>query len=244
MNNQISSNFFGNGIPDNNNVNPDDSESRVPLVGDRWVDILTSNNYIFTNTGWVRVFNGNLNDNPAIYNEYINAIVSMIIGNGLGGGSGFFITSDGFLMTAGHIFISEISGNVRTFSPSVLIYPENVVLGATLIGLDIRGDFALMKINLNDPSLESPLPPRKFFNLLDSRNVKIGTPVLVIGAPNAGLQEQAASFGIITNNIFSHPYILESVTASNNMTEGFSGSPLITLNGNVIGLVTTGFSET
>ena len=81
-------------------------------------------------------------------------------------GSGFIISSDGFIMTNNHV--------VTGADEITITLNDESVYTAKLIGSDKRSDLALLKIAAND------LPVVKIGN---SSNLKLGEWVLAIGSP-------------------------------------------------------------
>jgi S1-C subfamily serine protease len=243
----ISGNFFGRGPPSNRDLIMNDTMNRFPVSGDRWVDILTGTSYVFDNVNWNRVTNMTLNDIPNVYNENIDAVVTIVSTlfenfdiTETSTSSGFFISPDGFIVSVAHAYINSSTREDDVFTTviNVLIYPENIVLPAILIGVDPILDFTLFKVSLTG------YPPRKYLPIIDSRNIKIGTPIIILGTPGIGQNNendvQFINFGIVTNNRYITNNIFESIICSCNVTGGNSGGPLITLGGKVIGYVSSG----
>jgi S1-C subfamily serine protease len=155
---------------------------------------------------------------PSKYDGFFEAVV--IIRSSAGSGSGFFVTSDGYIVTNKHVlsqFDNEVS--IKTFD------------GRNLIGKVIKKgekyDLALIKVHGS-----------KFSNLklADKESYQVGTEVLAIGTP-LGL-DWTLTKGIVSavrlmnNNIL----YIQTDTAIN---KGNSGGPLIILDtGEVIGVNT------
>ena len=132
-------------------------------------------------------------------------------------GTGFIITSDGYVITNAHVLSDATVANVFTFNGDVH--------SSQLIGHDSEMDVALLKIS------------GSFFSLTigDSDDVKIGEKVIAIGNP-LGLSFTATE-GIISaidrEGINGLPYYFQTDVSLN---PGNSGGPLINSEGEVIGI--------
>lgn len=142
-------------------------------------------------------------------------------------GSGFFISSDGYILTCAHVVDGASEITVRLL--------DRREFGARLIGLDRRGDIALLKIDAMDlPSVQ----------VGDTRNLSVGEWVLAIGSP-FGFDSSATS-GIVSakgRNLPKENYIpfIQTDVAIN---PGNSGGPLFNLSGKVIGVNSQIYSRT
>jgi S1-C subfamily serine protease len=147
-----------------------------------------------------------------------NAVKSVVsIRTDVAQGTGFIVTSDGYIITNAHV----LSG--ASYAESIT--SEQAVNDLTLIGYNLTLDIALLKINGNYPYLE----------LEDSNNIKVGEKVIAIGNP-LGLAF-SVSEGIVSakDRIGSNelPAYIQTDAALN---PGNSGGPLINSNGKVIGI--------
>lgn len=136
-------------------------------------------------------------------------------------GSGFIISSDGYIVTNAHVI--DQAEQVR------VTLKDRRELNAKVIGVDEATDIALLKIEATG------LPA---VTLGDSSSLKVGQWVIAIGAP-FGL-EHSASQGIVSAlsrslNQASTTYIpfIQTDVAVN---PGNSGGPLFDLQGNVVGV--------
>jgi len=137
-------------------------------------------------------------------------------------GSGFLISSDGYVMTNNHVVADadeiQVSLNDRR------------VYDARVIGLDEPSDLALLKIDATD------LPYVEFG---DSDSLRVGDWVLAIGSP-FGLEFSAAA-GIVSakgrsmpgRSTYNYMSFIQTDVAIN---QGNSGGPLFNLEGDVIGI--------
>jgi putative serine protease PepD len=144
-------------------------------------------------------------------------------------GSGFFIQSDGTILTNNHVVEGAVTsgGSITVNLTNSKSYP------ATVIGRDSSYDLAVIKIDITDaPALQ----------LGDSEKIQVGDPVIAIGSP-LGLAGTVTS-GIISaknravtsgggNGESSFINALQTDAAIN---PGNSGGPLVDLNGAVIGV--------
>lgn len=139
-------------------------------------------------------------------------------------GSGFFVSSDGYIVTNNHVVdgadvihvTMDNNGKSKDFK-------------ATLIGADEETDLALLKVEASN------LPYLTFGN---SDNLKVGEWLLAIGNP-FGL-DHTVTAGILSakgRNIHSGPFdnFLQTDASIN---PGNSGGPLLDMNGQVVGINT------
>jgi S1-C subfamily serine protease len=160
------------------------------------------------------------NDIPEIVRKAKPAVVEIVTADARGNiltGTGFFITSEGLLLTNYHVIKNARTLGART--PSGAYYP--------FTGDWIRlpnVDIAMLKFNANDV----PYLP------LDSNaQVEEGQRVLVIGSPE-GLQG-TVSDGLVAAIRENGQYI--QITAP--ISHGSSGSPVLNEQGQVIGVATS-----
>ncbi len=160
------------------------------------------------------------NDIPEIVRKAKPAVVEIVTADARGNivtGTGFFITSEGLLLTNYHVIKNARTVGART--PSGAYYP--------FTGDWIRlpnVDIAMLKFNAND------VP----YLLLDSNaQVEEGQRVLVIGSPE-GLQG-TVSDGLVAAIRENGQYI--QITAP--ISHGSSGSPVLNEQGQVIGVATS-----
>lgn len=144
-------------------------------------------------------------------------------------GSGFIISSDGYVLTNHHVVAGARRVDVKLI--------DRRTFEAEVVGADRRSDLALLKIPADQ------LPTLDF---ADSGTVGVGQWVIAIGAP-FGL-DYSASAGIISakgrsipsENGDSYVPFLQSDVATN---PGNSGGPLLNLEGEVVGINTQIFSR-
>ncbi len=141
------------------------------------------------------------------------------------GGSGFFITADGYLLTNKHVVQDGEEFLVRTY--------DGKEYKATLVGTDPYIDVALLKVDTGEPV--PPLP------LGDSDGARVGEWVMAIGHPV--MLENTVTVGIVSGkgrrliasgNLDVGSYIQTDAA----INRGNSGGPLINARGEVIGINT------
>jgi len=142
-------------------------------------------------------------------------------------GSGFIISSDGYILTNNHV--------VKNADKIMVQLSNHRELPAKLIGADERTDVALLKIKADD------LPTVK---IGDSDKLQVGQWVLAIGSP-FGLQYSATQ-GIVSalgRSLPSDTYVpfIQTDAAVN---PGNSGGPLFNTDGQVIGVNAEIYSNT
>lgn len=144
-----------------------------------------------------------------------------------GAGSGFIVSSDGYILTNTHVVANADEVTVRL--------TDRREFPAKVIGADERTDVAVIKINATN------LPTVK---LGDPAKIKPGQWVLAIGSPFGF--ENSATAGIISATARSLPsdnYVpfIQTDVAVN---PGNSGGPLFNMSGEVIGINSQIFSRT
>lgn len=146
----------------------------------------------------------------------------------VGGGSGFFITNDGLIVTNRHVAISD--------SVTYTVTTQNgKKYDAVVVGRDTQTDIALIKIKGSG---------FKKITFADHNSVVVGQSVIAIGNALAQFQN-TVSVGIISGlgrtitasdgkgNIEKLDKVIQTDAAIN---PGNSGGPLINLEGNVVGV--------
>lgn len=132
-------------------------------------------------------------------------------------GSGFIVEPDGRILTNHHVVAGARTIRVRLASGDVY---ERVRILAT----DERRDIAVLEV----PGFDLPTLP-----LGNSDSVRVGTSVVAIGSP-LGL-ENTVSTGIVSGRR-SEPEGYELLQISAPASRGSSGGPVLTANGEVVGV--------
>ncbi len=142
-------------------------------------------------------------------------------------GSGFFVTSDGYLFTNAHL--------VRAAEKITIAFTDGRELDAKLVGADSHTDIAVIKVEgKNFP----------FLNLGDSDKIEIAEWVVAIGSPFQ--LEATVTVGVVSakgrQNLRINDFedFIQTDAAIN---PGNSGGPLLNLNAEVIGINTAIFSR-
>ena len=151
-----------------------------------------------------------------------------------GGGSGFVITSDGYIVTNAHVVEGAEMVEV-TFS-------DGTAMEAELIGADYTTDIAVIKVDgKNLPALK----------LGDSNSLRVGEFAIAIGDPTGQELAGTTTFGIISaleREVNLDGQTNEYIQTDAAINPGNSGGPLLNMSGEVIGItsaktVTAGYDE-
>ena len=154
------------------------------------------------------------------------------LGEAEGGGSGFIITSDGYILTNKHVVDGQTTVKVTTY--------DEKEYDATVVSTDSLNDLAVLKIDAKD------LKP---VELGDSDRLELGQWVLAVGTP-FGEFENTVTSGIISAKNRSLTASSSSSLAGQSETltgllqtdaainPGNSGGALVNLDGQVVGITT------
>ena len=143
--------------------------------------------------------------------------------NGLG--SGFILSSDGYVMTNAHV--------VEGADTIYVTLTDRREFKARLIGMDKSTDVAVVKIDANR------LPA---VVIGDSEKVKVGEWVLAIGSP-FGLENTVTAGIVSAKSRYTGEY-LPFIQTDVAVNPGNSGGPLINMRGEVIGINSQIYSRT
>jgi serine protease Do len=146
-------------------------------------------------------------------------------------GSGFIVSSDGFIVTNYHV--------VDYGNKIMVALHDNTKFQAKIVGFDKKSDIALLKIDRSKIKDRKPLP---FVKFADSNQAKIGDWVIVVGNPY-GLGN-SASVGIVSyrGRDIGKNKNEEFIQTDAAINKGNSGGPMFNLNGEVVGMSTIIFS--
>jgi serine protease Do len=155
-----------------------------------------------------------------------------------GGGSGFLISNDGYILTNNHVVENATRVDVRLF--------DNRRFKAEVVGRDPDTDVAVIKIDADNLSS---------VQLGNSDSVAVGQWVLAIGTP----LDTAFSFTVTAGIVSARGRLLGGLPRSNwsiqdfiqtdaAINRGNSGGPLVNVRGEVIGInsaiaSTTGYNQ-
>lgn len=142
-------------------------------------------------------------------------------------GSGFVLSSDGFILTNHHV--------IKDAEEIIVRFSDRTEMEAELLGSDERSDVALLKVDAKG---------LKAVKLGDSNKLKVGEWVLAIGSPFGF--DYSATAGIVSalgRSLPSDSYVpfIQTDVAIN---PGNSGGPLFNLKGEVIGINSQIYSRT
>ena len=144
-------------------------------------------------------------------------------------GTGFIITSDGYIMTNYHVIESAYKNSYKI----TVLFKDGSTYEAAIVGFEEDSDVAVLKIDAND------LSPVTIGN---SDNIAVGDSVFAIGHPLGELDFSMTSGRVsaldrsITADRNSAPINMFQFDAAIN--SGNSGGPVFNENGEVIGIVT------
>jgi len=142
-------------------------------------------------------------------------------------GSGFVISSDGYILTNAHVI-----NNIFTGGKVIDIFQNDKSYEADLINYDEESDIALLKINNAEHG--------KVFEYLEwGETPELGQDVIAIGSPMG--QSFTVTFGNVSSlNRFvpkSAPFV-PYIQTDASINPGNSGGPLLNSAGNVVGINT------
>lgn len=146
----------------------------------------------------------------------------------MGVGSGFFVTSDGMLLTAYHV-VEGTSTPACSVVRWVGVTSDERVLRLDLVGFDAYMDLAAMQA---DVSRAVPFIP------LSDRTPSAGTPVVAIG--NSRDQFLAARAGRVTRlgvQASRADFADDTIELTNSLAPGDSGGPVVNGRGEAVGVV-------
>ena len=148
---------------------------------------------------------------------------------GTSSGSGFIITSDGYVVTNHHV--------VENATAIKVIAHDGTEYSATVKGSDANNDVAVLKVEAED------LPP---VTLGSSNDLVIGDMVVAIGNPLGTLSAtQTVGYVSGTNReVTTDNTIINMIQTDAVINPGNSGGPLFNMHGEVVGITTAKYSGT
>ena len=156
-----------------------------------------------------------------VYEKSIPGAVRVIIGKA-GLGTGFFITSDGYVLTAAHVALGDTSEPLSVLTSEGKEYP------ATIVGYDELKDLAIIKVKGNN------FPTLKFA----SSTPKVGEGVVAIGNSRGSFDGGRAGKVTRLNASLSASFPNSMVASSMPLAPGDSGGPVLNDRGEVVGVST------
>jgi len=180
------------------------------------------------------------------YNTMHDAIVSIFAiesSGGAGSCSGFFISPDGYIVTAAHCVLnndtdptqglSEIWVSISSFDG---VANDNRVVPGTVIGFDGAADISVIKVD--------GMSNQTFLQWGNSRNIVPGDPCYILGDPLV-VDFQDVSKGFVRDNkYFDNQILPEGILSNAGTFGGNSGSAITDKDGLVIGILSYGYGET
>ena len=167
------------------------------------------------------VLAGSLKAGPRKIADATGSVVTIL--SGLGTGSGFLVSSDGYVLTDAHVVGDDKNVRVR--------WPDGLEGPATVERVSKNRDVAIIKTNPRD---RAPLALRR-------GPVTPAARVYAIGSPKNQNFEGTVSSGIISADRIVDG--LRYVQSDTMVSHGSSGGPLLNENGEVIGLTDLGISS-
>ena len=151
------------------------------------------------------------------------------VAQGTSSGSGFIITSDGYVVTNHHV--------VENATAIKVIAHDGTEYSATVKGSDANNDVAVLKVDAED------LPP---VTLGSSNDLVIGDMVVAIGNPLGTLSAtQTVGYVSGTNReVTTDNTIINMIQTDAIINPGNSGGPLFNMRGEVVGITTAKYSGT
>ncbi len=152
----------------------------------------------------------------------------------VGGGSGFFISDDGLIVTNRHV-VQDPQADYT------VITHDGQALEVVVLARGVLNDFAVLKIKEGESS-----GPFEYIKLGDSDDMQVGQKVIAIGNALAEYQNTVTTGVIsgINRNLTSAPEedsseaLINLIQTDAAINPGNSGGPLVNLDGEVIGINT------
>ncbi|MBW8741567.1 MAG: S1C family serine protease [Gaiellaceae bacterium] len=151
-------------------------------------------------------------------------------------GSGFVISSKGYILTNAHVITNagETNGKVKPASHVYVEFNDRDRVPAKVVGWDVYDDVGLIKVSPSDHPVH-PVP------LGESAAVAVGEPVAAIGSPLGN--EDSLAVGVVSATRRAIPAltvrrynVVDAIQTDAPITHGNSGGPLFDARGRVIGI--------
>ncbi|WP_260927996.1 Do family serine endopeptidase [Novosphingobium sp. 9] len=149
-------------------------------------------------------------------------------------GSGFIISSDGYIVTNNHVITADGKGQVESITVTM---PDGTEYPAKLIGKDAASDLAVLKI--------TGTKPFPFVKFGDSSKARVGDWIIAIGNPfGLGGTVTAGIVSAVYRNTGQNTAYDRYLQTDAAINRGNSGGPMFDMQGNVIGINNAIFSPT
>lgn len=145
-----------------------------------------------------------------------------------GQGSGFLVSSDGYILTNNHV--------VQDADQITIVLADGREIPAKVIGADPNTDVALLKIEATD---------LEFLALADSDSLEIGEWVMAVGSPHR--LQGSVTVGVVSakgRNELDIAPVEQFIQTDAAINMGNSGGCLLDMDGNVVGMNTAIASNT
>lgn len=151
--------------------------------------------------------------------DAVRSVATVIVASGTG--SGFLISSDGYLLTNEHV----VHGAQRV----KIKWSDGTESNGEVVRTNARRDVALVKV---DPGGRASIPLR-------TGQPQVGESVYAIGSPGGVVLQSTVTKGIVSaNRLYEGQNFIQSDVA---VTHGNSGGPLVDEKGAVLGLTDIGY---
>ena len=158
---------------------------------------------------------------PSEYDDFLNSVV--IVKTPSGFGTGFFVSSNGYILTNRHVVGRRTSVTIE--------FRSGKVTHGAVVKRNAKHDLALIKLNGSNFS---------WLKLAQEEDVKVGNDVMAIGTPK-GLSWSVSKGIVSAVRDIDDVRVIQTDAAIN---AGNSGGPLIDLaTGKVIGINTFGYRK-
>lgn len=167
-------------------------------------------------------------DTEFIYKKNILKVVEIkaTSEDAFGYATGFFIDSDGTILTNKHVVYNTTS-NSNYNKIQVRLADEDEWINAELIKVSDIDDLAIIKIKKTNTN---------FFNI--SESISNGQEIYTIGNPNGfGLSFANGVVSSSERNVIHNEQIIKTIQTSFVINEGNSGGPVFDKNGNLLGII-------
>lgn len=171
-----------------------------------------------------------------VANEVIPSVVTISAtgGGGRGIGSGEAIRSDGYILTNNHVISVAAGGGAVE-----VLFAGGQTAPATIVGRDPLTDLAVLKV--------APSRELKVISLGSSGSLRVGQPVVALGAPlglsgtvTAGIVSALDRTVEVPGENDSSALLISAVQTDAAINPGNSGGPLVNCQGQLVGVATAG----